>query len=67
MVSLASSGRREASGPSTPTYYDYEENLVGNGDSSLPYVVQKYGGTSVGKSLDSIGSIVECVVFVCFH
>lgn len=30
-------------------------------DQSVPWVVQKYGGTSVGKSLDSITQIVEYV------
>ncbi len=30
-------------------------------DPSVPWVVQKYGGTSVGKSLDSITQIVEYV------
>lgn len=46
-----------ASGASTPTGYG-EENLVRN-SVDLPWVIQKYGGTSVGKSLDSITAIVE--------
>lgn len=36
------------------------EQLIRNStDESVPWVVQKYGGTSVGKSLDSICKIVE--------
>ena len=45
---------------STPT--SYAENLVSNSSSdNVPWVIQKYGGTSVGKSLDSICNIVEYV------
>jgi hypothetical protein len=45
---------------STPT--SYAENLISNSSSDdVPWVIQKYGGTSVGKSLDSICSIVEYV------
>jgi len=45
---------------STPT--SYSENLVSNSSSdNVPWVIQKYGGTSVGKSLDSICDIVEYV------
>lgn len=58
MVTTASPSRSE-SGPSTPTYYGDENLLSNSADESVPYVVQKYGGTSVGKSLDSITAIVE--------
>lgn len=51
-MSVASS-----SGASTPTAYG-DENLLRN-SLDLPWVIQKYGGTSVGKSLDSITRIVE--------
>lgn len=52
-----------SSGASTPkdkdAYYD-DENLYRNSaDESTPWLIQKYGGTSVGKSLDSITKIVE--------
>ncbi|OWZ35764.1 aspartate kinase [Cryptococcus neoformans c45] len=46
------------SSASTPTA-PYLEDLVRNSlDQNLPWVVQKYGGTSVGKSLDNITKIV---------
>lgn len=35
-----------------------EDLLRNSTDESVPWVVQKYGGTSVGKSLDSICAIV---------
>lgn len=58
MVTTTSPSRSSStSGPSTPTYYG-DENLLHN-SADLPYVIQKYGGTSVGKSLDSITGIVE--------
>ncbi|KAI9634124.1 putative aspartate kinase [Dioszegia hungarica] len=39
------------------------EQLIRNStDESVPWVVQKYGGTSVGKSLDSICKIVESYI-----
>ncbi|KAK4689584.1 aspartate kinase, partial [Tremellales sp. Uapishka_1] len=44
---------------STPTGSSPEELLQNPTDPSIPWVVQKYGGTSVGKSIDSIGKIVE--------
>jgi aspartate kinase len=45
---------------STPT--SYTEELVRNSSSDdVPWVIQKYGGTSVGKSLESICNIVEYV------
>jgi len=48
------------SGTASPD--SYEEVLLRNpADESVPWVVQKYGGTSVGKSLDSITRIVEYV------
>ena len=46
---------------STPTgsvLYEREDLLRNSTDESVPWVVQKYGGTSVGKSLDSICAIV---------
>jgi aspartate kinase len=47
------------SGTATPTH-GVDEDLVRNSaDESVPWVVQKFGGTSVGKSLDSITQIVE--------
>ncbi|BEJ11659.1 hypothetical protein CspHIS471_0201190 [Cutaneotrichosporon sp. HIS471] len=55
----------------TPTYGADERLKANSTDESVPYVVQKYGGTSVGKSLDSITGIVESylashrVVVVC--
>ncbi|KAL1412789.1 Aspartokinase [Vanrija albida] len=59
MVSFASP---LSSGLSTPrSYYgDVDESLLHNDvGANLPWVIQKYGGTSVGKSLDSITQIVE--------
>lgn len=48
------------SGTATPD--SYEEVLLRNpSDDSIPWIIQKYGGTSVGKSLDSITRIVEYV------
>ncbi len=43
---------------STPTGLVYADDLQRNNES-LPWTVQKYGGTSVGKSLGQISSIVE--------
>lgn len=50
-----------SSGASTPkTYYEDEGPLFRNpSDEKAPWLIQKYGGTSVGKSLDSITKIVE--------
>ncbi|KIR71673.1 aspartate kinase [Cryptococcus deuterogattii CA1014] len=46
------------SSASTPTA-PYLEDLIRNSlDQDIPWVVQKYGGTSVGKSLDNITKIV---------
>ncbi|WVQ74304.1 hypothetical protein IAR50_003901 [Cryptococcus sp. DSM 104548] len=43
----------------TPT----PEHLIRNStDPSVPWVVQKYGGTSVGKSLESITKIVDSYI-----
>lgn len=40
-----------------------EPPLLANSiEDDAPWVVQKYGGTSVGKSLESIGSIVESYI-----
>ncbi|KAK8853286.1 hypothetical protein IAR55_003990 [Kwoniella newhampshirensis] len=47
---------------STPTSATPEELLRNSADESVPWVVQKYGGTSVGKSLDSITKIVESYI-----
>lgn len=44
---------------STPTSLPVEELLRNSLEEHVPWVVQKYGGTSVGKSLDSITKIVE--------
>lgn len=44
---------------STPSSSD--ELLRNSSDDSVPWVIQKYGGTSVGKSLDGITRIVESV------
>jgi hypothetical protein len=46
---------------STPTSFVVEDLVRNSTDPSVPWVVQKYGGTSVGKSLDSITKIVEQV------
>lgn len=55
------------SSASTPTA-PYLEDLVRNSlDQTLPWVVQKYGGTSVGKSLDNITKIVGYVLTACIH
>lgn len=55
------------SSASTPTA-PYLEDLVRNSlDQNLPWVVQKYGGTSVGKSLDNITKIVGYVLTACIH
>ena len=51
-----------ASGSSSPTS-SVETLLRNSTDENVPWVVQKYGGTSVGKSLDSIVRIVEWVIF----
>lgn len=59
---LSGASSASTSGPSTPTYYG-DESLKRNG-ADLPYVIQKYGGTSVGKSLDSITEIVEYVLLL---
>lgn len=58
-TSPSRSSSASASGPSTPTYYGNETLLSNSADERVPYVIQKYGGTSVGKSLDSITAIVE--------
>ncbi|OCF38044.1 aspartate kinase [Kwoniella heveanensis CBS 569] len=47
---------------STPTTASPEELVRNSADESVPWVVQKYGGTSVGKSLDSITKIVESYI-----
>ncbi|WVR07616.1 hypothetical protein IAU60_004658 [Kwoniella sp. DSM 27419] len=47
---------------STPTTVTPEELVRNSADDSVPWVVQKYGGTSVGKSLDSITNIVESYI-----
>ncbi|WWD19710.1 hypothetical protein CI109_104174 [Kwoniella shandongensis] len=47
---------------STPTSATPEELLRNSADDNVPWVVQKYGGTSVGKSLDSITKIVESYI-----
>jgi hypothetical protein len=39
-----------------------EELTRNSADESVPWLIQKYGGTSVGKSLDSITKIVEYVL-----
>lgn len=44
---------------STPS--STEELMRNTSNESIPWVIQKYGGTSVGKSLDGITRIVECV------
>lgn len=49
-----------SSGASTPKDAYSEEPLYRNSsDDRTPWLIQKYGGTSVGKSLDSITKIVE--------
>jgi hypothetical protein len=48
-----------ASRSGSPDSHASEELLRNSADESTPWVVQKYGGTSVGKSLDSICRIVE--------
>lgn len=49
-----------SSGASTPRDAYNEEPLYRNSaDENTPWLIQKYGGTSVGKSLDSITQIVE--------
>lgn len=50
-----------SSGASTPkdAYYDEEPLYRNSADENTPWIIQKYGGTSVGKSLDSITQIVE--------
>ncbi|OCF61379.1 aspartate kinase [Kwoniella mangroviensis CBS 10435] len=47
---------------STPTTATPEELYRNSSDGNFPWVVQKYGGTSVGKSLDSITKIVESYI-----
>ncbi|WWD03740.1 hypothetical protein V865_001796 [Kwoniella europaea PYCC6329] len=47
---------------STPTTATPEELYRNTPDGNFPWVVQKYGGTSVGKSLDSITKIVESYI-----
>ncbi|WWC94968.1 hypothetical protein V866_001820 [Kwoniella sp. B9012] len=47
---------------STPTTATPEELYRNSPDGNFPWVVQKYGGTSVGKSLDSITKIVESYI-----
>ncbi|WRT70148.1 uncharacterized protein IL334_007142 [Kwoniella shivajii] len=47
---------------STPTSVTPEELVRNSADENVPWVVQKYGGTSVGKSLDSITKIVESYI-----
>lgn len=61
MVTFASLPPAPASvsGASTPTAYGDETLVRNSADDSVPWVIQKYGGTSVGKSLDSITKIVE--------
>ncbi|KAK1922001.1 putative aspartate kinase [Papiliotrema laurentii] len=51
-----------ASRSGSPDSYASEELLRNSADESTPWVVQKYGGTSVGKSLDSICRIVESYI-----
>ncbi|WWC72090.1 uncharacterized protein I206_106050 [Kwoniella pini CBS 10737] len=50
------------SSSSTPTSATPEELWRNSTDSNTPWVVQKYGGTSVGKSLESITKIVESYI-----
>ncbi|WVQ84666.1 hypothetical protein IAT38_006821 [Cryptococcus sp. DSM 104549] len=50
------------SSASTPTSSPLEDLIRNSADESVPWVVQKYGGTSVGKSLDSITKIVESYI-----
>lgn len=55
---------------STPTSYTNDDLVRNPSSESAQWVIQKYGGTSVGKSLDSICQIVECVYNVqtqCRH
>ena len=40
-----------------------EELVRNSADDSVPWIIQKYGGTSVGKSLESVTKIVESVAF----
>ncbi|WWC64495.1 uncharacterized protein I303_107105 [Kwoniella dejecticola CBS 10117] len=50
------------SSSSTPTSATPEELWRNSTDPNIPWVVQKYGGTSVGKSLESITKIVESYI-----
>ncbi|WWC91818.1 uncharacterized protein L201_006765 [Kwoniella dendrophila CBS 6074] len=47
---------------STPTSATPEELYRNSADPNVPWIVQKYGGTSVGKSLENITNIVESYI-----
>ncbi|WVN90867.1 uncharacterized protein L203_106110 [Cryptococcus depauperatus CBS 7841] len=50
------------SSASTSTFAPIEELWRNSADENVPWVIQKYGGTSVGKSLENITQIVESYI-----
>ena len=49
---------------STTLVNGYHKALVRNGDSSRKWVVQKFGGTSVGKFADKIAEDIVRYVWI---